>query len=417
MSRTIAIIGAGPIGLEAALAARQAGFSATVYEAGEVADSVRRWGHIRMFSPFHMNASAAGLGLLTTDGLPLPAADACLTGDQFVESYLKPLAQHLKVITRCRVLSIVRENSGKRDHIGEPGRADTPFRLTLEQNGTESQARADIILDCSGTFQNPNPLGDGGVPALGERAAAGRIHYGVESARDLASLAGQRILVAGGGHSAANLIAALVELKAAHPATEIHWIIRRTPENAAAPCALVPGDPLPGRARICARANQAATTGEVRLHPGTAVTSLKPAAAGLHAESNEPTADRLTIIETAAAFDVTLKTPAGQQTVTVDHLFAATGFRPDWSFARELHIQTCWATEGTYPLAASLLGESGGDCLAVPAQGADTLLHPEPGFYALGMKSYGRTPDFLIATGLQQITSLFSQLQADRGGT
>ena len=104
----------------------------------------------------------------------------------------------------------------------------------------------------------------------------------------------------------------------------------------------------------------------------------------------------------------------GTKSLQVDRAIAATGFRPDWSFARELHLQTCWATEGTYPLAASLLGESGGDCLAVPAFGADTLLHPEPHFYALGMKSYGRTPAFLITTGLRQIESVLERLEASR---
>jgi len=88
----------------------------------------------------------------------------------------------------------------------------------------------------------------------------------------------------------------------------------------------------------------------------------------------------------------------------------ATGFRPDWSLDRELHIQTCWATEGTYPLAASLLGEAGGDCLAVPAFGAEALRHPEPNFFTLGAKSYGRTPNFLISTGLQQIHSVLNSL-------
>ena len=96
--------------------------------------------------------------------------------------------------------------------------------------------------------------------------------------------------------------------------------------------------------------------------------------------------------------------------VVVDQIIAATGYRPDLSLARELQVQTCWATEGTYPLAASLLGESGGDCLAVPAFGADTLKHPEPGYFALGMKSYGRTPDFLIQTGRAQVESLLQSL-------
>ena len=74
-------------------------------------------------------------------------------------------------------------------------------------------------------------------------------------------------------------------------------------------------------------------------------------------------------------------------------------------------MQTCWATEGTYKLAASLLGETGADCLAVAGFGAETLVHPEPNYFTLGTKSYGRTPDFLIRTGREQIDSLLGSLR------
>ena len=61
---TIAILGAGPIGLEAALYARYLGYSVQVYERHEVAGHVKRWGHIRMFTPFQMNCSSLGLAAL-----------------------------------------------------------------------------------------------------------------------------------------------------------------------------------------------------------------------------------------------------------------------------------------------------------------------------------------------------------------
>lgn len=387
MPKRIAIIGAGPIGLEAGLAATKRGYEVSIYDEGTVGNSVRRWGHVRMFSPFSMNASADGIDLLRRQGRPLPAGDAYLTGDEFASAYLDPLAQMLPVQTHCKVKAIVREHSGKRDKIGEPDREDTPFRLLVEQAGSERHEYADIIFDCSGTFQTPNPLGDGGIPALGEAAARARICYGLSEAGKLEACAGLRVLVVGGGHSAANIIVSLAELKDVHPQTEIHWVVRR---QGFSPCAQVSNDPLAERERICRTANEAAASGKAILHDGATVTEFAP-------REN--------------ALQVTLQTPGGSKIITVDRAISATGFRPDWSFARELHIQTCWATEGTYPLAASLLGESGGDCLAVPAFGADTLLHPEPNFYALGMKSYGRTPDFLITTGLKQIEQIMEKLQ------
>jgi len=389
MKPRIAIIGAGPTGLEAGLAATQRAYEVTIYETGEVADSVKRWGHIRMFSPFSMNTSADGLALLKKRGLPLPADDDYLTGREFAAAYLEPLAQDLPVLSRTRVKAIVREHSGKRDDIGEPSRADTPFRLLVESDGVERHDYAEIIFDCSGTFHNPNPLGDGGIHALGESAARELIHYGLGEASDIRAFGGLRVLVVGGGHSAANLIVALEWLRRQAPTTEIHWVVRNLGRS---PCARTPEDPLAERDSICTSANAAVATGNVIHHEGATVMEVSK-----HDQH----------------LNVTLVASNGINVIQVDRAISATGFRPDWSFVRELHLQTCWATEGTYPLAATLLGECGGDCLAIPAFGADTLLHPEPHFYALGIKSYGRSPDFLISTGLRQIESLMKRLDAD----
>jgi len=389
MPKKIAIIGAGPIGLHAALAAQARGFEAAIYERGEIADSVKRWGHIRMFSPFSMNLSSSGLDLVRGLGRRLPAEDACLTGAEYAAAYLEPLSQHLHVLTHASVKAVVRATACKTDMIGEPSRAGTRFRLLVEHHGIECYHDADIIFDCSGTFRDPNPLGDGGIPALGESNSRDRIRYGLGESADVRPIAGRRVLVAGQGHSAANLIDALVALKKRHPKTEIHWVIRRSGRG---PCSRVPNDPLAERDRICAAANEAAESGVVIPHEGCTVLELKKTHGGL---------------------EVTLQNGSNAEVICVDQAIAATGFRPDWSFVRELQLQTCWATEGTYPLAASLLGGTVGNCLAVPAFGAETLLHPEPDFYALGMKSYGRTPNFIIATGLRQIESIMQRLGSE----
>ena len=52
-SKTLAIIGAGPVGLAAAAHALERGLMPTVFEAGpEVGHAVRQWQHVRMFSPW-----------------------------------------------------------------------------------------------------------------------------------------------------------------------------------------------------------------------------------------------------------------------------------------------------------------------------------------------------------------------------
>jgi hypothetical protein len=44
---------------------------------------------------------------------------------------------------------------------------------------------------------------------------------------------------------------------------------------------------------------------------------------------------------------------------------------------------------------------------------SDELSHPEPGFYAVGVKSYGRAPTFLMATGYEQVRSIAAALAGD----
>ncbi len=65
-------------------------------------------------------------------------------------------------------------------------------------------------------------------------------------------------------------------------------------------------------------------------------------------------------------------------------------------------------------LAAALLGAggsaAGGDCLQQTSQGADTLKNPEPGFFILGSKSYGRRNDFLMRVGWEQVGEVFELL-------
>src|SRR5512139_997665 len=103
----IAILGAGPIGLEAALYARFLGYEVVVFEAGEVADSVRRWGHVRMFTPFGMNRSPLGLAAIRAqdENYRPPADDELLTGHDWIDRYLLPLsrtdllADHLRLQT------------------------------------------------------------------------------------------------------------------------------------------------------------------------------------------------------------------------------------------------------------------------------------------------------------------------------
>src|SRR5205085_3073125 len=91
----VAVLGAGPVGLEAALYAVSLRLPVTVYERGRVGEHLHRWGHVRLFSPFGMNATALGKAATRADnpGHEFPDDGDCVTGKEHLASYLEPLAK------------------------------------------------------------------------------------------------------------------------------------------------------------------------------------------------------------------------------------------------------------------------------------------------------------------------------------
>jgi thioredoxin reductase len=390
------VLGAGPIGLECLLQARGSGWEADAYESGRIGESVRRWGHVRMFSPWRMNVSAAGraaVGLEDVDPEGLP------TGAEYVTRYLEPLAASPLLAGRVHlgseVVAVSRGRLLKGDAIASDLRRRPPFRVLLRDGRGERVEEADVIVDATGTYATPNRLGPGGIPAVGERSARGVEHRipDVEG-RDRAAFAGRRTLVVGAGHSAAAAIVALEALAAETPRTRVVWLTRSEEKR---PVPEVVADPLAERARIAGAANRVAEDGEGWLErlPGSYVDALHEAGFG---------------------YRVTTGGPGGRRTLEVDRVLALVGYRPDPDLARELQVQTCWATEGTYPLAAALLSRTGkgSDCLEAGRDlDASTLRHPEPGFFTLGVKSYGRNPDFLLQVGFKQVDDLLASLAVE----
>jgi len=62
---------------------------------------------------------------------------------------------------------------------------------------------------------------------------------------------------------------------------------------------------------------------------------------------------------------------------------------------------------------APLIDPNHHSCGTVPPHGVDELTHPELGYYAIGVKSYGRAPTFLLATGYEQARSVVAALAGD----
>ncbi len=391
--RRLAILGGGPVGLECLLRAVRDGWDARLYERDRVGAHVRTWGHVRMFSPWSMNVSPLGRESV---GGRLPTDDALPTGEEYAAVYLDRLAALPalagRISERTKVLAVSRDDLDKDHAIGAVERRARPFRLLLRDPSGEREVSTDIVVDSTGVLGAHNGLGPGGAPAVGEATAGTRIDRRLPDLEgpDRGRFAGRRVVVVGAGHSAATALGALADLAAEAPTTRVTWITR---SGRPRPVVEVPADPLAERARVSGRANEIAAAAAPWLDhvPAAHVRALAPDGDGVRLEVEN----------------------GGPASLEADLVLALVGYRPDPGLARELQVWTCWATEGTYPLAAALLARAGGgpaDCLSAGGLGPDTLVHPEPGYFALGAKSYGRNPDFLIRAGLEQVDHLFSIL-------
>lgn len=395
-NKRIAIIGAGPIGLECAIYASQLGFDLAVFEKHTVGSNILKWGHVSLFSPWKMNRSELGVRLLASQqpGWTEPDPEAILTGKEYVQAYLRPLCETNilagKIQLGSEIISIGRRRALKGDLIAKPERGDLQFRLLVRhKDGTESTHFADIVIDASGVYDTPNWLGDGGIPAPGETTLRHEIDYHIPDMLgiDRQRFAGKKTLLIGAGYSAATAVGDFLSLMGEEPTTSLIWAIR---QNRRKPIAEIENDALPSRANLTRRANAAVDQKAIDFRNGTTVNSIR---------YDRPT----------GTFEVTLYDRASKEgRVSVERIIANVGYGPDNSIYRELQVHECWATRGPMKLAASLLSSSSADCLAQESSGAATLKNPEPNFYIIGNKSYGRNPTFLIQTGLSQIVDIFT---------
>ncbi|HEX3528364.1 MAG TPA: FAD-dependent oxidoreductase [Thermoanaerobaculia bacterium] len=388
----IAILGSGPTGLEAALAASDAGFPFTLYEAApEVAGNVRAWGHVRLFTPWDLNVSPRMRRHLPN--APSSATE-CPTGNELVEKLLAPLAALPSIAPNLRlgtrVMAIGREGLLKHEEIATAERGRRPFRLVVAgPDGRERAESAAIVIDATGTYGNPNHLGDGGIPAPGERAASGAIRRSIpDFSREGTEWAGKTILLAGAGHSAQTAARDLAALAQSAPGTRVIWALRSTEPGWGSH----EGDPLPARAELAAGAAALASGASpaVETRRGVSIDEI-----------SRPN----------GKLKVVLRNGNGSEEVLVDRILALTGYVGDNDLYRQLQVHECYATCGPIKLSAALLGAAGGDCLTQTSHGVDTLTNPEPGFYILGIKSYGRTNTFLLRVGWDQVAEVFGALQ------
>ncbi len=395
---TLAVIGAGPIGLEAAFAALDADFDVHLFERGEVGAHPIAWGHVRMFTPWRINVGAATRRHLEASGWTPPADDELPTGLELAERALQPAAKLPEIASRihghAQVVHVSRRGRLKGDGPAA-ARRDAPFRLMVrDAGGRESFLHAFAVIDASGVYGQPNRAGDGGIPARQELYVAPQISYHVDDVRGLRRerYAGRRTMVIGAGMSAATVVRDLARLATEAPGTSALWLTRRQRDALYPPIA---DDPLRARRELVDDARALLAGGDRNVtHVGGA------------------TVEGFEFNSATHRYRVALTVGDGARLEEVDHVIVNTGFGPDDSLYRELQVHACYASGGPMKLAA-LLDGAGGDCLKIPVAGIEALQNPEPDFYIAGHKSYGRNPAFLLETGFQQVTAIVAQLAKD----
>jgi hypothetical protein len=388
----VAIIGAGPVGLAAAahLIARRV--PVKLYEAGATAGAnVRDWGHVRLFSPWRYNVDEIAKSILFDHGWREPDPDGLPTGHELNDLYLAPLAATPEISavleTDARVRSITRQGI---DKVVSHGRADLPFALAIEPQGGDMRVDlARAVIDTSGTWQSPNPMGASGTPAIGEQALADRIAYGIPDVlgRDRAVYAGQRILVVGGGHSAANVVLDLAKLAEQDSATRIVWAARSP--SLARVFGGGAADKLPARGELGASLQRLVDAGGLTVVTGFSAARIQRTTDGLVVSSD-----------------------IDRQLKPVDRIIVCTGQRPDLAMLRELRLDLDPWLESPRTLAPAI-DPNVHSCGTVPPHGYRELAHAEPDFFVAGIKSYGRAPTFLMATGYEQVRSITAFLAGD----
>jgi thioredoxin reductase len=385
----VVVVGAGPAGLSAAAHLVERGEPVLVLEAGDRAGAaVSQWNYVRLFSRWSELVDPATERLLASTGWVRPDGGTCPTGAEWADLYLLPLAEALgeRVRFGARVVGVARRG---RDRVVDADREDEPLTVHVQTSAGEERVLARAVIDASGTWGSPNPLGGDGLPAVGEKAAAAQIGYRVpDLAAERDRYAGKRIAVAGSGHSALTALITLADLAEREPGTKIVWLLRR----GAVGTAFGGGeaDQLPARGKLGLRARKAAEAGHIET-----VTGFRTAA-----------------VERGEDGRLTLESFDGQSVDGIDEVVVLTGFRPDLSWLSEIRLDLDPVLQAPTKL-APLIDPNVHSCGTVYPHGERELRHPEPNVYLVGMKSYGRAPTFLSLTGYEQARSVVAAIAGD----
>ena len=390
----IAIIGGGPVGLAAAAHLTKRKIPFLLFETGDsVGQNILSWEHIRVFSPWKYNIDKVAEELLLQTKWEAPNKEHLPTGKELVENYFQPLSNlptikpfiHLK----SKVLSIGRKGLDKMKTFG---RETKPFIIKVNENGKIKYYESKAIIDSSGTWNQPNPIGSGGVLAEGEQELKSHIYYGIPNVKnkDLDRYKNKNVLVVGGGHSATNVLLDLAEIQKEYPQTKINWVLRKN--DISDIYGGQEADGLEARGALGIKIEALVNSGNLAIFTSFHILKLSKDKKGIQVEGD---------------WNNEIKTISG-----IDEIVSNTGSRPNLDFIREIRVDIDAALESVFDL-AELIDPNIHSCGTVRPHGEEELRHPEKDFYIVGSKSYGRAPTFLMATGYEQVRSIIAYLDGD----
>ena len=387
--KKLTIIGAGPVGLETALYAKNLGFLVKVIEKGQIADNLKKWGHVTFFSPFYMNSSDLGKSIANSD----IADHECCTAKKYINYYLKPIADYLKdnLVLDTKVLQISKKNILKGELIGSPGRTKEQFVILVKNKQKEYYLESDIVIDCSGVYDNPLSFGMGGLKVLNQENFENKINSYIPDlkSKDKEKYTGKKTLLIGTGYSAATTAQLFTDLIKKNDSTYLYWLSHNSKDK---PFIEIENDILESRRNLIQSSNHIASGNQKNIE-----------------------FINNSYIENLENYNDQIKVKYNKNGETykliVDQIISNVGYKPDNSIYNELQVHECYASQGIMKLASILLSSTSADCLSQNSAGADTLRNPEPNFYIIGSKSYGRNSNFILKVGYEQIKDIFQLIQ------
>ncbi|WML49718.1 glutamate synthase [Neobacillus sp. PS3-34] len=250
------------------------------------------------------------------------------------------------------------------------------------------------VIDSSGTWENPNPMLSNGIWTNAERTLKDHIYYGIPNVKELEErYRNKSVMVIGSGHSAINALLDLVELKEKYPDTVIRWVLRKKHVREA--YGGQENDGLQARGELGIRIQRLVDSEQIEVLTPFYISGVR---------------------EVKGKISVLGDLNGEEETIgEIDEIVVSTGFRPDISYLNEIRLSLDSAVESVDTL-APLIDPNIHSCGTVKPHGEEELRQPEKNFYIVGMKSYGRAPTFLLATGYEQVRSVVAYLTGDFQG-